>query len=159
MSFGLAGNCITTRGRASSMNPKARICCRRLAVSSACDCCGALGAEPGSQGEMCTGTAFGVTFLATPGRLPAPPPPNPAKAASPPAARGNAVPGQSERHAFIGHAGRWAGPSEPGARGRRVAGQGSHCHVCAPAVLAMADTRYVLPGVQRDPELESPGCR
>ncbi len=66
-----------TRGRTGSTNPNWRASWRKLAASSACGRSSFLGSSLGSNGDSCSGAAFGVTFW--PRLEPPPPPPNPSE--------------------------------------------------------------------------------
>ena len=74
-------------------------------------------------------------------------------------ARCRLVPDQSRRHAPVGRAGRRSVAGRPRAGGRCSSRSGPRRHVRDPSVLAVADPGHLLPGLQRDPELERPRRR
>ena len=66
----------------------------------------------------------------------------------------DAVLGQPERHAAVGHAAQRPVPRQPRGGARFAARQGARRHVRDPAVLALADAGHLHARVQRDHELE-----
>ena len=60
---------------------------------------------------------------------------------------------------LVGTAGRRRGPRRPRRRDRLAGGQGARGDVRQPPLLALADAGQLLPGFQRDPELERSGRR